>query len=145
LVADREERIQRGHGVLQDHRDLLATDLPHLLGRLREEILTVEEDLAAGIGGGRRQQAEDRQGEGGLSRSGLADDPERLAAVERERHAVDGLHHPRAPLAHVVRGEILQLEQRHQASIRETALTVAVAEDRTSRAASRRAGWPTAP
>ena len=33
LVADGEDRVERGHRLLEDHRDLVAADLPHLGGR----------------------------------------------------------------------------------------------------------------
>ena len=41
------------------------------------------------------EQAHDRAGQHRLARARLADDAERLAAVERERHAVDGAHRAR--------------------------------------------------
>ena len=47
LAPDRENRVQRGHRLLIDHGDLLAADLADLgVGQL-QQVLTVEDDLAA--------------------------------------------------------------------------------------------------
>ena len=47
LLPDRVDRVQRGHRVLEDHRDLLAPDLPHpVFGRLRD-ILARQPNFAA--------------------------------------------------------------------------------------------------
>ena len=112
LVADGEERVQRGHGVLQDHGDPLAADVTHLAVGLLQEVLALEEDLAAHDARRRREQAQEGQGERGLARAGLADDPEGLSRVERHRHLVDGAHDAGAPRADEVRREVLDLEQR---------------------------------
>ena len=67
LVADREQRVQRGHRVLQDHRDALAAHMPHLLVGFEDEIFALEQHLAADDPGGRRQDAHDRQGQRALA------------------------------------------------------------------------------
>ena len=47
LVADREHRVQAGQRLLEDHRDVVAADLAHLLrSGMRQELATVEPDLA---------------------------------------------------------------------------------------------------
>ena len=93
LLADRHGRIQRGHRVLQDHRDPRAAELAHLLGALGEQALAVEDDvapddLAAGLG----HQSQDRQAGHRLAGARFADDPECLAALDGERRAVDRFH-----------------------------------------------------
>ena len=50
--------------------------------------VALEHDAA----GGRLQHAQDREPGGGLAASALADQAERLAALQREADAVDGLH-----------------------------------------------------
>jgi hypothetical protein len=47
LVAHRVDGVQRRHGLLEDHGDLVAANVAHLLITLLQEILTVKEDFAA--------------------------------------------------------------------------------------------------
>ncbi len=47
LVADGEDRVERGQRLLKDHRDVVATDPAHRLLRQREQVAPVEADLAA--------------------------------------------------------------------------------------------------
>ena len=63
LVADAEHRVQARQRLLEDHRDVVAADLPHLVDRHRQDLAAVEPDLAAGDDLGRRdvEQAHDRQ------------------------------------------------------------------------------------
>ena len=82
LVPDGEERIQRGHRILQDHRDALAANAPHLDVGLGAEILALEEDLPARDLGRGRQQAQDGQRERALAGAGLAHDAEGAARLE---------------------------------------------------------------
>ena len=46
LVADLVVGVQRRHRVLEDHRDLLAPHGAHLVGGQRQQVLTLEDDLA---------------------------------------------------------------------------------------------------
>ena len=55
LVADREQRVQRSHRVLEDHRDPLAAHVAHLGIGFFQEILAREQHLAADDAGCRRQ------------------------------------------------------------------------------------------
>ena len=92
LVADPVEGVKRGERVLEDHRDLVAADrrscssLDRRAG-LRPRTALVPEIAAFGAAG----EAEDRQVGDALAAAGLADDPERLARLDRERDAVDRL------------------------------------------------------
>ena len=91
LLADGEHGIERGHRLLEDHRDLLAADLPELAVGEVEQVLAVEQNLAAGLDAPRRAD-EPQNGEGGdrLPAAALADDAERLAGHHVERDAIDG-------------------------------------------------------
>ena len=80
LVADPVHRVQAREGVLEDHRELLAADLPELVRRKLEEVLALEEDLPGEICGLAVDEAERGQAGDALARAGLADDAERLAA-----------------------------------------------------------------
>ena len=76
----------------------------------RQQIDAVEADRAGhGAAEPVRQQAQHRQRGHALAAAGFADDAERLAGADRERHAVDG---PRdAVLGEEVGLEVLDLEQ----------------------------------
>ena len=47
LVADRQHRIERGHRLLKDHRDLVAANVPHLGFFELHQILSLEGDDTA--------------------------------------------------------------------------------------------------
>ena len=115
LRPDRQRRVQRGHRILEDHRDLAAAHvLELLLGELRE-VLPVEHDRAGDDLRRRlRDQAHDRERGHGLPAAGLADDAERLAALDREADAVDRAHDALA--GEEVRPQVVDLEQRHATS-----------------------------
>jgi hypothetical protein len=74
LVADREQRIERGHRVLQDHGDALAAHAAHLGIRLVEQVLALEHHPPADDARRRRQQAQDGQRKRALARARFADD-----------------------------------------------------------------------
>ena len=91
LLADREERVQRGHRLLEDHRDVVAADRLHLGSVSAEQVAAVEADRAADDAARRvGDQAQDRQRGHALAAAGFADDAQRLAGAQREGHAVDG-------------------------------------------------------
>ena len=101
-LADRHARIERGIGVLEDHLHLLAHG-DHLLAVERREVHALEADLARG----RVVEAQHQAAEGGFSAAGLADQPQRLAALDGDRDVVDGAHQlVPAQEAHADRGSI---------------------------------------
>ena len=89
LGADGHDRVEGGHGLLEDHGDLAAAMVAHGFGREIEEILAVETDLA-GDSGGVGEQAQEGERGGGFAGSGLADEAEGLACGEGEGEVVDG-------------------------------------------------------
>jgi hypothetical protein len=111
LEADRQHRIERGHGVLEDHRGLVAADLPQLLLLQPQQILALEHRGAADDPPRRqRNQAQQRQRRDALAGAGLADDPERLTRIELVRDAVHGMDDPVLGLE--LDDEVVDLEQR---------------------------------
>ena len=75
LVADREDRVQARQRLLEDHRDVVAADLAHLVDRHRQDLAAVEPDLALDDLGRRDvEQAHDRERGDALAGAGLADD-----------------------------------------------------------------------
>jgi hypothetical protein len=91
LVADGEHRVQRGHRLLEDHRDLLAAQLAHLAFAEAEEVAALEQDLpvrhpAGGLG----QQAHDAQRRHRLAAARLAHQGDDLAGADIIGDAFDG-------------------------------------------------------
>jgi len=89
LPPDREERIQRGHGVLEDHRDPVSADrrqpgLAHL-----QQVFSAEQG-SSGDHAARRlgHQPHHRQVGHRFTRSRLAHNPQCLAGGNRKRHPV---------------------------------------------------------
>ena len=81
LRADAVHRVQARERVLEDHRDVLAADVPQLVGRQRQQVAAHELDLAADRRALPVQQAHDREVRDALARAGLADHAQRLAAL----------------------------------------------------------------
>src|SRR5215475_748671 len=91
LVADPDHRIERGHRLLEDHGDAIAADLAHLGFVEGEQVGTLEQDLAADDAPGRvGYETHDRERTDALAAAGLADDRQRLAALDVEGYVVDG-------------------------------------------------------
>ena len=83
----RVARVQRRVRILEDHLHPSTQRTQVVLAEVRD-VLAVEDDRATG----RLVQPEDRPADRRLPAARLADEPERLAALDVERHAVDGLH-----------------------------------------------------
>ncbi len=111
LVADREHGVEARHRLLEDHRDLPAADVVHLLLAQREQVGPREVDLARRDLPGRDvDQAHDRERGHALAAAGLADDGQAPAVRDLEAHAVDGLHEPVERVE--PRPQVLDLEER---------------------------------
>ena len=97
LVAHAHQRIEVRHRVLGHQPDQLPADgaQPRLVGA--DEVAALEPHLAAVDAPVRRQELVDRGRRGGLARAGLADDGERAAAFDLQRHVA----HRRGPTAAV--------------------------------------------
>ena len=92
LVAHAMHRMEAGEGVLEDHRDVLAAKVAHLLGRQREHVPPAEHGFAADLCPLTVQQSHECETGDRLSGSRLAHDSERLPAMERVgqiRHGLD--------------------------------------------------------
>ena len=90
LMSDRIGRIQRGHGILEDDRDLVAANGLHDGFIRADELLPVKLDGTGYDLAGCGKNLHDGIRGDGFARAGLADDAEHLAAVEVEGYAVDG-------------------------------------------------------
>ena len=91
LAADRERRVERGHRLLEDDRDLPTPDAPKR-GRGRGQQVHPVEACRPGHGRGVGQEAEDRHHRHGLATTRLADDAEHFACAELEAEPVDRMH-----------------------------------------------------
>jgi hypothetical protein len=58
LVACSHNRVERGHGLLKDHADASAAQLPHFVVSGAIQVSPGKQDLTAAVGG-RRQQSHD--------------------------------------------------------------------------------------
>ena len=101
LVANGVHRRERGHWLLEDHGDVAASDLMHLVA-VRVECgevnlalvqLAAVADVAAGNLGCRRQNLQQGVGGHGFAAAAFADDAHGLAGVDAEADAVERPHH----------------------------------------------------
>src|SRR5437879_2120035 len=94
LLADREDRIKRGHRFLKDHRDLVAADVANLFVVELDEVVAVEDDLTRYDAAGRdRKQAQDAEGADAFAAAALADNREGLTLVDVVGDTVYGLYY----------------------------------------------------
>ena len=93
LGADPVDRVERGHRVLEDHRDLGAAHLLQLaLARRRAAPARAAAPSPRSSRSRERDQPHDRLRGDALARARLADDRQHLARLELEGDAVDRLH-----------------------------------------------------
>src|SRR5271170_1874948 len=94
LVRHCEDRIQRSHRFLKDHRDLVAADSAHSRLAESQEISTLKANRAADDAS-RRRWYEAQNGERGdaLAAAGFADHRQCLTCIDGIRDAVDRAHH----------------------------------------------------
>ena len=89
LHADRQDRVQRGHRLLEDHGDFAAARAPKLFLPHRHEVAAVPFDLAAHMAG-LVHEPHQRAQRDALAASRFADETEHLALRDVQIDAVDG-------------------------------------------------------
>src|SRR2546425_3941952 len=90
LAPDGEHRVERGHRLLEDHRDLAAADPPHLLVGERQEVPALEADPTRhDPTGGRRDEGHDGERADALSAAPPAAEGPRL---DPESKRLDSSH-----------------------------------------------------
>ena len=115
LEPNAKDRVERGHRVLEDHRDLVAAELPDLVIRHLQHVLLSKQDPAADLArlGHEAQQRERRHR---LARPGLPDHADDLAPIDVEGDPVDRVD---CPTRHgKVDVQVLNSQQRGQARTR---------------------------
>ena len=89
LRADPQARVQGGAGVLVDHRDRLGVVLAQSPRAEPVDVPPGDRDPAARDAAVPRQVADDSERRGRLAAAGLADEPVRAAALDRERDSAE--------------------------------------------------------
>ena len=84
-----KNRIQRSHRLLEDHRDLRASNLPHLLFGHGLKITPIQQDFAAHHSSWRADEASDRHRRHAFPATAFADKAKRFASGNIERNVVD--------------------------------------------------------
>ena len=92
LLTDLNDRVKRGERILEDHSDLVASDLVHFLLVYLEKVLTVEEDLSALNDRVTCKNTEDRLSGYGFSRARLTNDSESLALFNIKGNIANSLY-----------------------------------------------------
>ncbi len=90
LAADRDDRVQRGERVLEDHRDVAAAAVAQVGVGEPEQVGSLEERLALDRVPAAGEQPHDRERGDRLPAAGLADEADGLAGPDVEADAVDG-------------------------------------------------------
>ena len=114
-VAHRKERVQTGHRLLKDHRDLRPTPPPHLGFRQRKQVLTVQSHFTGNDTSGRGDQAQYGKAGDALAASGLTDQAQGLPRFDLEVNAVYGRNH--ALFGKKLGLQTAHSEQRHAAGL----------------------------
>ncbi len=101
LVANRQDRVERGHRILEDHRDPVSADVAHLAVIQRENIhsllAVVQQNFTVDDPARRAgDQPHDRGSGHALATAGLADDAKCFTFSDVERDSVDGVDDPGA-------------------------------------------------
>ncbi|MNL06292.1 hypothetical protein D3C87_1269250 [compost metagenome] len=89
LETDGVARVQRGHRVLEDHRQVFADDLPTLTVAQLEHVLAVKAERVGGDDAGMLDQAHQRHHGHGLAGTGFANDGQHFALVHLQVEAID--------------------------------------------------------
>jgi hypothetical protein len=93
LPADGHDRVERGHRLLEDHRDVVAADGPHRRRFEGEQVDTVERNGAADDAPGIVDEPHDGERGDAFAATAFADDRQGFAALQHERDAIDRPYH----------------------------------------------------
>src|SRR5215472_8218166 len=109
LASDRDQRIERGHRLLKNHRNVVAADALHLAFGQVKQVGSGKSDFTADDASGRvGDKTQNGQRRHTLSATRLADNAQRLAAAYRVRDPVDSTHN--AARSKEMRPQILDIE-----------------------------------
>ena len=91
LISAGVDRVQGRHRFLEDHRDVIATHVPHLLFSQPDQVPVAKPDMAGRDPAIFLQQPHDRQRRDALPRAGLPHQADRGLGGDGEIDAVDRL------------------------------------------------------
>ena len=94
LAADGKHRVERGHGLLENHGNSLAPDLSDPFLAQVQKVLVLEKNLPLDLCRRAAQKLENGKGGHALPAPALADQPHGLPFKEIEVHPVHGIHDP---------------------------------------------------
>ncbi len=92
LPADGEHRVETGHRLLKNHGDIVAAHLAHFTNRQLEQVLSMEQNLAADNFARRGlHQPHDGQRSDAFAAARFAHDAQRLSFFDGKGDVVDSL------------------------------------------------------
>ncbi len=91
LLPHADRRVERRAGILVHHRHVVRTQFAQLGTRQRDDVASRNPDLARPNAPVARQIADDRERSRRLAAARLADEPVRMPALDRQRHAAQHL------------------------------------------------------
>src|SRR5882724_6136047 len=92
LLADGENRVERSHWILKDHRHVVAAHTAHLgVGKL-QKVATLKKNLTGDDFSRRRYQPHDRKSRDRFSATAFADQPKQFSTIEIETDTLDRAH-----------------------------------------------------
>jgi len=97
LGADREHRIEGGHGLLEHHRHLGAAQIAERAPVESHHVLAGDADLSRKLRPVSGEQPHHGAQRDAFARAGFADDAQHLAGIDGEVDAVDRVHRGLAP------------------------------------------------
>ena len=90
LFANGINRVEAGHGLLENHGDVVAADFSHLTFGKFQQVLTIKDYLTAdNPAGGVRNQTQNRQARDTLAAAAFADNREGTSSFYFVTHVVD--------------------------------------------------------
>ncbi len=113
LPAHRIARIERGHRLLEDHRDVAADHGATLARAQAQQVPPVELQRIGPDPAGLGDQPHQREHRHALARAGLADDAQDLAGIDGDVDRLDGME-PATGSAELY-GQVADVEQGHAA------------------------------
>jgi hypothetical protein len=89
LASDPQNRIERGHRILKNHRHLAAANRSHVIERKIHDVAPAQPDFATRETHRRFQKPHHGQHRDAFSGPGFADKTQHLVGINVERYAIE--------------------------------------------------------
>ena len=109
LLSNREDRIQRSHRVLKDHRDIIATNRAHFSVGKFQQVPAIKNNFPACNPARRRYQTHDRKRSHRLATTAFAHQAKELATIEVKADVINRAH--KAGTGSEMRSQVLNFEK----------------------------------